>query len=188
MGRIAAEIKCSRSMRMAIFSGLSTGGRIRGRFAISTELRRALLPEWVLTKAATRIRPSGRFMDITSVIHPAPDCRLSTAHPTRGKLRARSGPLRRVTVTFGSVSTRLKSKTTGRSWRPFQLPPQAKQSYIATACLWSTIMERTIATGRATLGSTFGPYKWRWQLPGGGGSAMTEVNATIDGMTLTEER
>ena len=31
----------------------------------------------------------------------------------------------------------------------------------------------------------FGPYKWRWELPGGGGSAMTEVNATIDNMTET---
>jgi hypothetical protein len=34
----------------------------------------------------------------------------------------------------------------------------------------------------------FGPYKWRWQLPDGGGSAMTEVNATINDMTLTETR
>lgn len=34
----------------------------------------------------------------------------------------------------------------------------------------------------------FGPYKWRWELPGGGGSDMTEVNATIDDMTVTETR
>lgn len=32
----------------------------------------------------------------------------------------------------------------------------------------------------------FGPYKWRWQLAGGGGSNMYQVNATITGMTLTK--
>jgi hypothetical protein len=31
----------------------------------------------------------------------------------------------------------------------------------------------------------FGPYKWRWESPDAGGSSMTEVNATINGMTLT---
>ena len=29
----------------------------------------------------------------------------------------------------------------------------------------------------------FGPYKWRWELPGEGGSTMTEVNQTYVGMT-----
>jgi Concanavalin A-like lectin/glucanases superfamily len=33
----------------------------------------------------------------------------------------------------------------------------------------------------------FGPYKWRWELPGGGGSNMTQVNATIDNMVLTKQ-
>jgi hypothetical protein len=32
----------------------------------------------------------------------------------------------------------------------------------------------------------FGPYKWRWEIANGGGSSMTEVDATIDNMTLTE--
>jgi hypothetical protein len=32
----------------------------------------------------------------------------------------------------------------------------------------------------------FGPYKWRWELAGGGGSTMTQVNATIDNMVLTK--
>lgn len=31
----------------------------------------------------------------------------------------------------------------------------------------------------------FGPYKWRWELPGGGGSQSTQVAATIDKMLLT---
>lgn len=31
----------------------------------------------------------------------------------------------------------------------------------------------------------FGPYKWRWELANGGGSSMTQVNATISNMTLT---
>jgi hypothetical protein len=31
----------------------------------------------------------------------------------------------------------------------------------------------------------FGPYKWRWELPGGGGSDMTTVNLTIQNMLLT---
>lgn len=31
----------------------------------------------------------------------------------------------------------------------------------------------------------FGPYKWRWQLAGGGNSTTNHVNATIDNMTLT---
>ena len=33
----------------------------------------------------------------------------------------------------------------------------------------------------------FGPYKWRWELAGGGGSSMTQVNATIDNMVVTKE-
>ena len=33
----------------------------------------------------------------------------------------------------------------------------------------------------------FGPYKWRWELPSGGGSSLTQVNATINNMTLTEQ-
>ncbi len=32
----------------------------------------------------------------------------------------------------------------------------------------------------------FGPYKWRWELASGGGSSMTQVNATISNMTLTK--
>ena len=32
----------------------------------------------------------------------------------------------------------------------------------------------------------FGPYKWRWELAGGGGSSMTTVRATIDSMTVTK--
>jgi hypothetical protein len=32
----------------------------------------------------------------------------------------------------------------------------------------------------------FGPYKYRWELPGGGGSNMYQVNATISNMTLTQ--
>ncbi len=32
----------------------------------------------------------------------------------------------------------------------------------------------------------FGPYKWRWELSGGGGSTMTKINATINNMTLTQ--
>jgi len=31
----------------------------------------------------------------------------------------------------------------------------------------------------------FGPYKWRWELPDGGGSRLTRVTAIIDKMTLT---
>lgn len=31
----------------------------------------------------------------------------------------------------------------------------------------------------------FGPYKWRWELPDGGGSTMTEVHMSVDGMKLT---
>ncbi|MGB6985468.1 MAG: heparin lyase I family protein [Candidatus Aquilonibacter sp.] len=31
----------------------------------------------------------------------------------------------------------------------------------------------------------FGPYKWRWELPNGGGSRLTQVSATIDQMVLT---
>lgn len=30
-----------------------------------------------------------------------------------------------------------------------------------------------------------GPYKWRWELPDGGGSTMTEVDATISNMVET---
>jgi hypothetical protein len=33
----------------------------------------------------------------------------------------------------------------------------------------------------------FGVYKWRWELSGGGGSKMTEVQDTIVGMTLYEQ-
>jgi hypothetical protein len=32
----------------------------------------------------------------------------------------------------------------------------------------------------------FGPYKWRWELSGGGGSDMKTVGATISGMVLTK--
>lgn len=32
----------------------------------------------------------------------------------------------------------------------------------------------------------FGPYKWRWELSGGGGSSMYQVNATISNLTLTK--
>lgn len=32
----------------------------------------------------------------------------------------------------------------------------------------------------------FGPYKWRWEMAGGGGSDMTQVNATINNLTLTK--
>lgn len=31
----------------------------------------------------------------------------------------------------------------------------------------------------------FGPYKWRWELANGGGSSMTQINASIQNMTLT---
>lgn len=31
----------------------------------------------------------------------------------------------------------------------------------------------------------FGPYKWRWELPSGGGSTMSEVHVSIEGMKLT---
>jgi hypothetical protein len=33
----------------------------------------------------------------------------------------------------------------------------------------------------------FGPYKWRWELSGGGGSTMTSINATLDNLTLTQQ-
>jgi hypothetical protein len=33
----------------------------------------------------------------------------------------------------------------------------------------------------------FGPYKWRWELDGGGGSNMTAVNCTITDMTLSKQ-
>jgi hypothetical protein len=33
----------------------------------------------------------------------------------------------------------------------------------------------------------FGPYKWRWELAGGGGSNMTQVNATINNMVVTKQ-
>lgn len=32
----------------------------------------------------------------------------------------------------------------------------------------------------------FGPYKWRWEIAGGGGSSMYQVNATIANMTLVK--
>ena len=32
----------------------------------------------------------------------------------------------------------------------------------------------------------FGVYKWRWELSGGGGSLMTEVQDAVNGMTLYE--
>jgi hypothetical protein len=32
----------------------------------------------------------------------------------------------------------------------------------------------------------FGPYKWRWELAGGGGSSLTKVSMTIDSMTLVK--
>ena len=32
----------------------------------------------------------------------------------------------------------------------------------------------------------FGPYKWRWESAGGGGSTLIKVGATIDSMTLTK--
>ena len=42
-------------------------------------------------------------------------------------------------------------------------------------------------TGMATGGPwwNFGPYKWRWKLPNGGGSTTNQMNAMIAGMTLT---
>jgi hypothetical protein len=33
----------------------------------------------------------------------------------------------------------------------------------------------------------FGPYKWRWEIAGGGGSSMTQVNATIENMVLVQQ-
>ena len=33
----------------------------------------------------------------------------------------------------------------------------------------------------------FGPYKWRWELSGGGGSDLTQVNATINDMVVTQQ-
>ena len=33
----------------------------------------------------------------------------------------------------------------------------------------------------------FGPYKYRWELPGGGGSDLMQVNATITDMLLTKQ-
>lgn len=32
----------------------------------------------------------------------------------------------------------------------------------------------------------FGPYKWRWELSGGGGSSMYQVNATMTNLLLTK--
>ena len=39
--------------------------------------------------------------------------------------------------------------------------------------------------GSGNLWFNFGPYKWRWELANAGGSTMTQVNATINNMTLT---
>jgi hypothetical protein len=33
----------------------------------------------------------------------------------------------------------------------------------------------------------FGPYKWRWELAGGGGSDLSQVNATIENMVVTQQ-
>jgi hypothetical protein len=33
----------------------------------------------------------------------------------------------------------------------------------------------------------FGPYKWRWELANGGGSSMSNVNATIENMVVTQQ-
>jgi hypothetical protein len=46
-----------------------------------------------------------------------------------------------------------------------------------------------IATAACSSGNwwNFGPYKWRWELSGGGGSSMTQVNATIGNMILTQQ-
>jgi hypothetical protein len=84
------------------------------------------------------------------------------------------------------------------SWEGAYTPGESDtfqiQVYMATSGgymkLWrngTQVMDLTnVETSGCSTGTwwNFGPYKWRWELSGGGGSSMSQINATIQNMTV----